>query len=122
MIKHITQPKNLVYFLNTIAFYTFGSDGGDTPCPYKLLVGSPRGPSTIKEVSDDEKYRSPYFGYSEKVVHDITSIKIKPEIGDVIIINPIHYHTISKIKGKHDRISTGFFFAPTNEQALVCWA
>ena len=72
--------------------------------------------------SDDEKYRSPYFGYSEKVVHDITSIKIKPEIGDVIIINPIHYHTISKIKGKHDRISTGFFFAPTNEQALVCWA
>ena len=70
----------------------------------------------------DEKYRTPYFGYSEKVVHDIESIKIKPETGDIVIINPIHYHAISKIKGKHYRISTGFFFAPTDEQTLTCWA
>lgn len=72
--------------------------------------------------SDDEKYRSPYFGYSEKVVNNIESIKIKPEIGDIVIINPIHYHTISKIKGTCDRISAGFFFAPTDEQKLACWA
>ena len=70
----------------------------------------------------DEKYRTPYFGYSEKVVHDIESIKIKPEIGDIVIINPVHYHAISKIKGKYDRISVGFFFAPTDEQTLACWA
>jgi len=70
----------------------------------------------------DEKYRTPYFGYSEKVVRDIESIKIKPEIGDIVIINPVHYHAISKIKGKYDRISVGFFFAPTDEQTLACWA
>jgi len=57
IINHITQPKNLVYFLNTIAFYTFGTDGGETPCPYKLLVGSPTGNSTIKSVSEDETYK-----------------------------------------------------------------
>ena len=73
MIKHITQPKNLVYFLNTIAFYTFGSDGGDTPCPYKLLVGSPRGPSTIKEVSDDEKYREMLTNKNSKNLKRISS-------------------------------------------------
>ena len=49
-------------------------------------------------------------------------LKIKPEAGDIVIINPIHYHAISKIKGKHDRISIGFFFAPTDEQRLACWA
>ena len=70
----------------------------------------------------DEKYRTPYFGYSEKVVHDIESIKIKPETGDIVIITPIHYHAISKIKGKKYRISKGFFFAPTDEQTLTCWA
>ena len=43
--------------MNTIAIITFCSDGGDTQCPYKLLVGSPTGNSTIKNVSEDEKYR-----------------------------------------------------------------
>ena len=71
---------------------------------------------------DDEKYRSPYFGYSENVINKIESIKIKPETGDIVIINPIHYHKISKIKGKYDRISVGFFFAPTVDDTLVCWA
>ena len=73
MIKHITQPTNLVYFLNTIAFYTFGSDGGDTPCPYKLLVGSPTGSSTIKEVSEDEKYREMLTNKSSRNLKRIRS-------------------------------------------------
>ena len=73
MIKHISTPANLVYFLNTIAFYTFGTDGGDTPCPYKLLVGNPTGNSTIKNVSEDEKYREMLTNKKAKNLSRISS-------------------------------------------------
>ena len=71
---------------------------------------------------EDEKYRFPDFGYSEKVVSNTEFIKIKPDVGDIIIINPLHYHTISEIKGTFHRVSTGFFFASYDESTLVCWA
>lgn len=50
--KYIKKPSNLIYFLNTIAFYTF-DDVSATPCPYKLLIGSTSG-SVLKEVSSNE--------------------------------------------------------------------
>ena len=71
---------------------------------------------------DDERFRLPNFGYSKDVVDNTESIKIKPEIGDIVIINPIQYHTISEIDGKSDRISVGFFFAPCDESTMVCWS
>ena len=71
---------------------------------------------------EDEKYRFPHFGYSKEVVTNTEFLKIKPDVGDIIIINPLHYHTISEIKGMSDRVSTGFFFAPSDEHALVCWS
>jgi hypothetical protein len=56
--KYLTNPKNLKYFLNTIARYTYGEVvENETPCPYKLLVGSEKG-STIKDVSDNKLLRS----------------------------------------------------------------
>lgn len=56
VMKHISNKNNLVYFLNTVGFYTFGVSIG-TPCPYKLLVGRPTGASTIKEVTKNEEFR-----------------------------------------------------------------
>jgi len=73
MIKYVSQPTNLIYFLNTIAFYTFGSDTNDTPCPYKLLVGSPTSPSKIKEVSEDEKFKELLVNKNVKALKSITS-------------------------------------------------
>ena len=56
--KYLINPKNLKYFLNTIARYTYGEAiSNETPCPYKLLVGSEKG-SVIKDVSDNKLLRS----------------------------------------------------------------
>ncbi len=57
--KHISDPRNLTYFLNTVAYYTY-DDPDVTPCPYKLLVGSEKG-SVVKEVSSDETNREIFF-------------------------------------------------------------
>ena len=52
----LKKSNNLVYFLNTIAFYTF-DDPNTTPCPYKLLIGSTNG-SILKDVSTNEDLRN----------------------------------------------------------------
>ena len=52
--KHLSNPDNLMYFLNTIYFYTYDDPRvKSTPCPYKLLVGTEQGPSNIKDVSSN---------------------------------------------------------------------
>ena len=53
--KHLLKPDNLMYFLNTVFFYTYDDPRvKSTPCPYKLLVGNPAGgASTIKNVSEN---------------------------------------------------------------------
>ena len=54
----LIDPKNLVYFLNTIYFYTYDDPRKtQTPCPYKLLIGSDTGASTIKDVAADSKLK-----------------------------------------------------------------
>jgi len=52
----VKKPNNLIYFLNTIAFYTF-DDPTATPCPYKLLIGSEKG-SVLKDVSTNEDLKN----------------------------------------------------------------
>ena len=51
--KHLLKPDNLMYFLNTVFFYTYEDPRvKSTPCPYKLLIGRlDGGPSQIKDVS-----------------------------------------------------------------------
>jgi len=51
--KHLLKPDNLMYFLNTVFFYTYDDPRvKSTPCPYKLLIGRPDGgASQIKDVS-----------------------------------------------------------------------
>ena len=75
MIKYLSDLNNLIYFLNTIGFYTFGTDTNTTPCPYKLLVGSPTkgAPSTIKEVSKDETNRELLLNKDKKALTNFRS-------------------------------------------------
>ena len=71
---------------------------------------------------DDEKFRFPDFGYSKDVISNSEFIKIKPDIGDVIIINPIHYHAVSRVVGVLQRISVGFFLGQATKSTLFCWS
>ena len=43
------------YLLNTVCYYTY-DDPDETPCPYKLLVGTESG-ATIKDVASNEEYK-----------------------------------------------------------------
>ena len=57
--KHLLKSDNLMYFLNTIYFYTYDDPRvKSTPCPYKLLIGKQDGESTIKDVSSNADLRN----------------------------------------------------------------
>ena len=73
--KRITlvKVKKGYWLLNTIGFYTFGTNTKTTPCPYKLLVGSPTGPSTIKDVSKDETSRELLLNKNKKALTNFRS-------------------------------------------------
>ena len=70
--KHISNPRDLVYFLNTVAYYTY-DDPDVTPCPYKLLIGAET-KSTIKEVTSDETTREVFFNSKPT---NYTNVKVK---------------------------------------------
>ena len=57
--NHISESRNLTYFLNTVGYYTY-DDPDITPCPYKLLIGSEKS-SSLREVSSDESSREIFF-------------------------------------------------------------
>ena len=60
--NYLSNPLNMVYFLNTIYFYTYDDPTkAFTPCPYKLLVGRETGASTIKDVTDNESLKELLF-------------------------------------------------------------
>lgn len=67
--RHLQRAENLVYFLNTVGYYTF-DDPDATPCPYKLLIGSENG-SKIKDVSDNEEYRQMLFNKDPSALNNI---------------------------------------------------
>ena len=56
--NYLLNPLNMIYFLNTIYFYTYDDPTkAFTPCPYKLLIGRETGESTIKDVSENESLK-----------------------------------------------------------------
>ncbi len=70
----------------------------------------------------DEKYRNPGFGYSNKVLNSPEHIVIRPDIGDLVIINPLYYHEILPVK-KSNRISFGTFLGfSQNLNKAILWA
>ena len=71
----------------------------------------------------DEKFRNINFGYLEDVISDCNqSVKIRPNQGDLVIINPIYYHEILPVKANR-RITLGLFLAFSKHgQKVVTWS
>ena len=95
---HLTNSKNLSYFLRTIGFYTF-DDPNSTPCPYKLLVGTEKG-STLKDVSSNESYKEIMFskpinlkGIRKMYDGKSQSFKILFSVGGYLVEIPITMRT-----------------------------
>ncbi len=70
----------------------------------------------------DEKFRNVDFGYSKNVVNQVPHTSIDCNQGDLIIINPKKYHSISMIKGRLQRITLGFFFGRDIDFKLYAWS
>ena len=72
----------------------------------------------------DEKFRNIDFGYSSDLIESSEFVKI-PNInsGDLVIINPNHYHEVTKIDGDIPRITVGMFLGiQERERKIVTWA
>jgi hypothetical protein len=71
-----------------------------------------------------ERFRNIEFGYKREVVADSTiHTKIKPNQGDLVIINPNFYHEILPVKGSKRRITLGLFFAFSNYgKKIMTWS
>ena len=70
--EYLKNPSNMVYFLRTIYKYTYGDPTQSfTPCPYKLLIGTPMGASTLKNVSSDESLKELLFNEDPSRITDI---------------------------------------------------
>ena len=59
--KHIKNPVNMKYLINTVGLYTYGDPAKlGTPCSYKLLIGGERS-STLKDIVSDDSHREIFF-------------------------------------------------------------
>ena len=70
----LTTPSNMVYFLNTIYFYTYDDPRTTfTPCPYKLLIGRENSISSIKDISSDQNLKELLFNKDPNKLSSIQS-------------------------------------------------
>ncbi len=72
----------------------------------------------------DERFREINFGYSRSVLDDCKdAVKIKPKQGDLIIINPVHFHEILPVKGKKRRVTLGLFLGFSEyRNSILTWS
>ena len=73
----------------------------------------------------DEKFRNIDFGYSSDVIPSSSEscIVLKLETGDLVIINPNHYHEVKEITGEIPRVSLGMFLGFfKKEDKMLAWA
>jgi hypothetical protein len=73
---------------------------------------------------DDERFRNIDFGYSRDLTESSQSYRVANiEAGDLVIINPIYYHEVTRIIGDVPRITLGMFLGFYNQQRrIVAWA
>ena len=73
---------------------------------------------------EDERFRNINFGYSSGLTESSESCKISNfNPGDLVIINPIYYHEVTKITGKTPRITLGMFLGFYKKDCkIVAWA
>lgn len=73
---------------------------------------------------EDERFRNIDFGYSSKLVKSSEFYKISNfKAGDLVIMNPNHYHEVTKIVGSTPRITLGMFLGfYRKDRKIVVWA
>ena len=72
----------------------------------------------------DERFRNIDFGYSLDLAESNQSCRA-PDLGmgDLVIINPVYYHEVTKITGDTPRITLGMFLGFYNRGCrIVAWA
>ena len=69
----------------------------------------------------DEMMREPEFGYSSDLIRGVYQTKIRPIIGNMVILNPKFYHQIESISGLKSRITLTFFFGESTENCFYSW-
>ena len=64
------------------------------------------------------------FGYTDKVISNYNTCKISNiNQGDMVIINPNYFHSVSEITGETPRITLGTFLGfYLNKMKIVSWA
>ena len=72
----------------------------------------------------DERFRNIDFGYSQSLTESSQSCRAPDlEAGDLAIINPIHYHEVTRITGDTPRITLGMFLGfYSQKRRIVAWA
>lgn len=72
----------------------------------------------------DERFREIEFGYSKEVLEGCSNyIKIKPNQGDLILINPIYFHEILPVRGKKKRVTLGLFLGFADyRNSILTWS
>ena len=69
----------------------------------------------------DEIMREPEFGYSSDLIRGVYQTKIRPIVGNMVILNPKFYHQIESISGLKSRITLTFFFGESTENCFYSW-
>ena len=72
----------------------------------------------------DERNREIMFGYTERVISNHSKSQIyNIGQGDMVIINPNYFHSVSEITGKTPRITLGMFLGIClNDMKVISWA
>jgi len=69
----------------------------------------------------DEMMREPEFGYSSDLIRGVYQTKIRPIVGNMVILNPKFYHQIESISGLKSRITLTFFFGESTKNCFYSW-
>lgn len=72
----------------------------------------------------DEQFRNIDFGYSQSLTESSQSCRASNlGAGDLVIINPIYYHEVTRITGDAPRITLGMFLGIySRKRKIVAWA
>ena len=70
---------------------------------------------------NDERSRDGY-GYARSVVDDEPSVRVRADVGDVVLFDPRNYHTVNPCRGEGRRITLSFFIGVSGSGDLIVWS
>ena len=103
---NVSRIKNQ---LSAILYLQSPDDGGELTIFHKMWS------------TKDEIMREPEFGYSANLIRGVYQTKIRPIVGNMVILNPKFYHQIESISGLKSRITLTFFFGESTENCFNSW-